>query len=180
MKKISELFNNVDSKTIDSILKKYGINIPDNLNFSRMSIVIGTNGSGKTRFLNAIKELCLENKKKVIYGYFPKLFDTKVSVPITEENLPEATLFEALYDDYDFEDFLQEIQNQNESFLFDLLNYQSKAQKKRNEIIKTSFSDSFSKLTGYSIIFENKKVLLERNNTTNSLDSVLNSFLLVN
>ena len=151
MKRINELFNNVDTKTIDSILKKYGIIIPNNFNFSRISIIIGTNGSGKTRFLNAVKELCIENKEKVIYGYFPKLLDTKVSVPITEETLPEATLFEALYDEYDFEDFLQEIQNQNESFLFDLLNYHSKAQKNRNEKIKTSFSETFSRLTGYSI-----------------------------
>ena len=176
MKRINDLFNNVDSTTIDSILKKYGIIIPNNFNFSRISIVIGTNGSGKTRFLNAVKELCLENKEKVIYGYFPKLLDTKVSVPITEETLPEATLFEALYDEYDFEDFLQEIQNQNESFLFDLLNYHSKAQKNRNEKIKTSFSETFSRLTGYSIIFENKKILLERNSITNSLDSVLQQF----
>lgn len=179
MKNIKSIFANLAEEDINAVFKKYGIKIPDGFYFSNINIVVGTNGSGKTRFLKALKELYSINKKeKLIYGYFPSLSSEKVNIDYSnDDNLPIATLYEALrYDDYDFEDFLEEIQNQNESFIAQLLTYQSKTQKKRNSKILTSFKDTFKILTGYNIIQEDRSVNLEQNGQIVPLYEILEHF----
>lgn len=177
MKNIYELFSHLERDNVDSVLAKHGVTVPLGFTFSDINIVIGVNGSGKTRFLNAVRELCQANNDKVIYGYFPKLSDKRVVVPITDETLPEATLYEAaMYDMYDFEDFLEQIQNQNEAFLEGLLNYQSKAQKIWNDKIIASFSETFERLTGYKIVVKDKHVMLRKGRRIQSLYKIIHQF----
>ena len=57
MKSIYDVFNTLSESDVNSVLDEYKIDIPANYLFSGVNIVIGKNGSGKTRFLNALKKL---------------------------------------------------------------------------------------------------------------------------
>ena len=109
---LNNLFPNVGSDTIKNTFDKYNIQVPDKYSFSNVNLVIGPNGSGKTRFLRAIKDLYIEDgNRKVLYGYFPSLSDRKVSTEEKCIELPEYTLAEAMdIDIASFDDFFKEIE----------------------------------------------------------------------
>ena len=178
MKNINELFENVDKATKKEVFKKYGLSISDTILFSDENVVIGINGSGKTRFLKAIRELYhLNNQKNIVYGYFPDLSPKKIDKVYTDGNLPEATLYETLQDgEIEFDDFLREIENQNDSYISDLLNYHSVVQKQKSEKAMSSFSSTFLKLTNYEIVIDNKEVYLKLENEITPLNIIINSF----
>lgn len=167
---VSNLFSNVDIETVESEFRKYGIKVPSNFNFSTINVVIGANGSGKTRLLNAIKELyTLDQKLDVLYGYFPSLSDSKVPSNASNYDLPECTLYDSMYmEDVSFSDFFKEIEAHNEEFIPELLEYHSQRQKKRGEKALNIVYDSFFALTGKKLINRNKEIFIK--NSDDSLE----------
>lgn len=163
---MSNLLHVIDNETLKSSFNKYHIVVPDNYIFSNVNIVIGTNGSGKTRFLNAIKDAYTsEENINVIYGYFPSLSDRRVLSDANNLELPENTIYESIYlDGISFSDFFKEIESQNERFLIELLNFQSKHQKILGENVLTALRDVFFDLTEKEVIVEKKKIYIKEKN----------------
>lgn len=145
--RFSEMFSNLDREKVEKVIRKYGISIPDDFNFSATNILIGPNGAGKTRFLSAIRELyLLDGSTDVLYGYIPSLSDRSTTMTDKQkEPLPEWTLSDFLYmENVNFSDFFIEIEKQGEDFISEILQYHSQQQKKRSmttlDILKKSFS----------------------------------------
>ena len=51
---------------MEEYLKQYGICKPDKFEFAKRNLVIGKNGSGKTRLLKAYRDMCQKKDKDVI------------------------------------------------------------------------------------------------------------------
>lgn len=160
---LSELFSKVSLDEIRKTFNKKNVQVPDNYAFDKVNIVIGPNGSGKTRFLKAIKELYEKCGRNVIYGYFPALSDRKVSEKERSGKLPEWTLYESLYEeDVSFEDFFKEIEQQNETFIPALLVYQSLRQKNLGEKALQIVFESFRVLTEKELIIQEERIFVRR------------------
>ncbi len=157
------------------ILKEYNISVPENFMFSKSNVIIGTNGCGKTRFLKAIRDIYRKNRKnKVMYGYFPNLSSNKNNVTKSKE-LPPYTLYESLQNsELEFDDFLKEIERQNEDFIPQLLTYQSRLQKERGEKTLDTLITVFSSLSAKEIFVENSKVFIrdKQNRSLNLKDAI--------
>lgn len=160
---LGNLFSNIDAETTEFVFRKHFIEVPNNFNFSAINIVIGPNGSGKTRFLNAIKELyTLDERLDILYGYFPALSDRKISSNTNNYDLPECTLYDSIYmEDVSFSDFFKEIEAHNEEFIPELLEYHSQRQKKRGEKALNIVHDSFLALTGKELINRDKEIFVK-------------------
>lgn len=160
---LKELFSKASENEIRKALNEKNIQIPDRYEFAETNIIIGPNGSGKTRFLNALKELYGLCGRKVLYGYFPALSDKKIPNEKRGGELPEWTLYESLYDeDVSFSDFFQEIERQNEAFIPTLLIYQSQRQKKLGEKALQIVFESFQILTGKELIKQEERLFIRR------------------
>lgn len=150
---------------VQNVLKTYNIEIPNNFVFSDINIVIGSNGSGKTRLLRAVREIYRINaKNKVMYGYFPHLSHSRTDI-IPNNDLPLCTLYESLQEnEIEFEDFLKEIELHNEEYIPQLLTYHSRLQKERGEKALKTLQDTFLAISGQEIIFENGVVYIKDRN----------------
>lgn len=148
-KLIHEIFSNLLPDKIKEICHNYFVEVPDAFRFATVNIVIGPNGSGKTRFLKALRDLyLLHDEGSVIYGYFPSLSDKKSISKSNEE--PIATLFESIGSgDISFKDFFREIEQHNEEFIQELLLHRSRRKKKIWDLV----SESFRVLTNKSLSF---------------------------
>lgn len=176
MKSIYDVFNTLSESDVNSVLDEYKIDIPANYLFSGVNIVIGKNGSGKTRFLNALKKLYKLSGKNVVYGYFPSISFDKES-GAKSGGLPEYSLIDSIIDnEIEFEDFFKEIQNQNEDFFKELMSARSNKQKQRNERIFKTIEETLQRLTEYEIKQEGEKILLAQNGNYETLDRVLGRF----
>ena len=144
---------NFSTPKAKQILNKHGIVLDKKTNFSSTNIIIGANGAGKTRFLQALCEICRTDGQNVIYGYFPGLSHSKSSV-IKSDDLPICTLYESLQDnEFSFDNFLREIELHGEEYIPQLLTYQSIRQKNRGEKAFTSLTKTFSVLSGKTLNF---------------------------
>lgn len=161
---LNELFSNIDTNKVSETLDQYHIQVPDNYQFSNINIVIGQNGSGKTRFLNAIKELyVMSQKRDILYGYFPALSDCKVSKDESGAELPDCTLYESMYlENVSFSDFFKEIEQHNEEFIPELLIYHSQRQKERGEKALKIVFDSFRILTGKELVNQDGQLSIKQ------------------
>lgn len=160
---LKKLFSKAGEKEIRRSLRKNNIQVPDNYEFAKMNLVIGPNGSGKTRFLNAVKGLYGLCGVNVLYGYFPALSDRKISGKERGGELPEWTLYESLYDEnVSFSDFFREIEWQNETFIPSLLVYHSKRQKVFGEKALRIVFDSFRILTGKEVVSQEERLFIRR------------------
>lgn len=176
---ISDLFPNVNDETVISTLHKYHIEIPEKFKFSEINIVIGPNGSGKTRFLHAIKDLYSNNDNvDILYGYFPSLSDRKNIPDENTNDLPECTLYEYMnMEEANFSDFFREIEAQNENFILELLEYHSQRQKERGDRTLEIISKSFFALTGKELVSQSRKIYVKTlNNKLEPLSSVMDWF----
>lgn len=95
---------------IKEYMKQYGLTKPDRFEFAKRNLIIGKNGSGKTRFLKAYRDACKNQDKDVIYIYFPTL-SAKY-----EESFEEVNVENALYDivtdaeDMSYDEFVKSFQ----------------------------------------------------------------------
>lgn len=152
MKTLYEIFP--PELNIKDELDAAGLEIPDAFCFSDSNIIIGKNGSGKTRFLHILKTLyeseSMSSSVDLIYGYFPSLSDRFLQ---KKSELPEYALWEFLdQPDVNFDDFFKEIETQGADFLFRLLEHYSQRQKKTNEKILETINDFFCSITGKNVI----------------------------
>lgn len=152
MKTISEMFPS--EPNIKDKLDAVGIKIPDDFRFSDVNIVIGKNGSGKTRLLNMLKTLYESDKNssrvELLYGYFPGLSDRLL---LKEAELPEHELREfPNQPEVRFDDFFKEIETQSKDFLTRLPEYHSRRQKEANEKILENINNFFFPITGKKLI----------------------------
>ena len=138
----NRLFPNIELQQVtDSIimneLKRYGIGIDDEVFFTKVNLLIGKNGAGKTRFLKAIRDIYSKEKGvDVVYAHFPSLSCELVS---GTDNIPEASLYEWKRGDEGavFDDTFVAIQTQILHFFNCSRNCISKKERQEiNEIIK--------------------------------------------
>ena len=159
---LTELFPDCTEEKIKEVLEKYNVTIPDNFRFSnKMNIVIGSNGSGKTRFLKAIKELCQQDVSlRVMYGYYPSISDTYIGEQSDE--LPNYSLDDFLRNSSaSFNDLLNFISQYGPEFISDLVNYKSKSEQQENSKILEDISKDFFTLTGKKLIDSRRKIHIE-------------------
>jgi len=176
---MSSLLHEINNETLDLSFSKYNIVVPENYTFSDINIVVGANGSGKTRFLNAIKEIYSSNQNiNIIYGYFPSLSDRRVMLNEGNLELPENTIYDSIYlDEISFLDFFKEIELQNEKFLKELLDFQSQRQKTLGENVLKVLHDVFFDLTEKEIMVENKKIYIkEKSGNTKTFSDAISLF----
>ncbi len=175
--KLEEIFDKVPSNKINEILLENGVSVNADFDFSNTNIIIGVNGSGKTRFLKAIKKLYKENGKNAIYGYFPGLSDKKIDYQIDNDNLPVATLYEMLQNsEIEFDDFLKEIERQHGSYLESLLIWHSRLQKERGELAFKTFSDIFQEISGFDVFNKENVMYLKSGDKEFVLSDKIKSF----
>lgn len=176
MKQNNVNFVNLSDMKVQSILKEYSVEIPADFVFSDINIVIGSNGSGKTRLLHAVRELYrAEGKNKVMYGYFPHLAHSRKEV-VQSEDLPVCTLYESLQEnEIEFEDFLKEVELHNEEYIPQLLTYHSRLQKERGEKALKTLQETFRAISGQEILFKDGIVCIkDKNDKTSPLkDSIM-------
>lgn len=171
MKSIYELFPSLSKEQIDDCLKEQGVEVSEKNQFSStLNIVIGPNGSGKTRFLKALKKLySTTDNVNVIYGYFPSLSDKKV--PVDPNRKPSITLYESITSNIvDFEDFFDEIEKSNTQFFEELLQQESRLRVSVRDIVSTCF---FA-LTEKKLVFPgNKEAFVEEKGKRIPLSTML-------
>lgn len=135
MKMFHEFFPGVDPAVISARLETGGITIeyPDMHRFSNVNIVIGPNGSGKTRFLEAVRDLYQDEPSgDVLYCYFPDLSSRKF-VKSRKSPLPRFSLKNFLdRDGISFDNFVKAIEEQGENFLMGLLRGESEYEIEEN------------------------------------------------
>lgn len=173
MRSIYEIFKTLSEEKIHTVLSEFQIDIPEDYLFSNINIVIGKNGSGKTRFLNALKKLYKLSSINVVYGYFPEISFEKKS-KTKNGDLPDNSLIDSIIDnEIEFEDFFKEIQTQNGTFFNELMTASSNRQKRRNDLIFKSIEETFFRLTGYEIKQDGKDIILSQNGKDEALKTVL-------
>lgn len=148
MKLFHEFFEGATPAGMQSSLRSKGLSADlMHYRFSDVNIVIGPNGSGKTRLLQIVRErysLCPGTE--VLYGYFPGLSSTR---PEKLEELPDISLEEYLTaKDVSFDDIFRAILAQNEDFLFGLLKHRSVTQRQSHEKSLSTVKDYFMAFTG--------------------------------
>ncbi len=157
--KKKHLFSEAESK---KFFTRFNISIPDGYEFSNFNFIIGTNGCGKTRFLKAVRESYRASGSPVVYSYFPELACSKSSIKKAKE-LPDCSLYEYLLsNDYEFDDFLREIEQHNDDFIPQLLVYHSKQQKTIGEKTFKLLQDNFQSLSDKTLVIEDNALLMEQ------------------
>ena len=188
-KKFLETFSKNNLKTLKSKLEEKNIHLPDNYTFSNFNIVIGSNGSGKTRFLNAICDFYHKIRKKntVVYGFFPSLSSKKYSNnDIINEKSQQYALTDKLLDNnIEFEDILKEIELNNENYINKLLEKSTRlinelnanALKNLIENYKIISSSDGSYNDGQEIIVEDNSIKIKfKDGRVEDLQNALNLF----
>ena len=149
---------------LDDYLEKYGLTKKNSFDFSKRNLVIGKNGSGKTRLLKAVRDYQRNKNEGVIYIYFPALLSQYDKV--FEEKEVESTLFEIVKakDDMSFDEFVLVFQNTGvsliESYIRDL---NSRASKAKMEAEKTlaAIKKNLCDFLNINLLCENNKILLK-------------------
>ncbi len=164
MKRLQEIFSNVPQQEIEKAFKDKGLSVPSDTLFSSVNVVIGSNGCGKTRFLSAMRNLYSQNREyNVVYCNFPNVSASKPE--LEEDFYPEDALYDYLIrPDINFEDFLHEIEIQNEQYIENLIRYASKNRRRRNERAEEIFSKKVAEMIKYEVKIENERFYLSSEN----------------
>ena len=143
--------NNVNDSDVIGKLKEYGIIIDKGMFFSKVNLIIGKNGSGKSRFLKAVRDIYTDEKSvSVVYAYFPSLSCTLVE---GTETTPTASLHEWIkgYKDIIFDDTFEAIQNQILHFFNNIVNCVSRREHAEKDKIIGKINEYFSKFANREI-----------------------------
>ena len=165
--------DSIFSKNYKKVFSKSGIDVSEKFEFSNFNIIIGPNGSGKTRFLNAIKELYSDQDVKMMYSYFPALSSDKTP---PEPSMPDYSLLEYYSDENaaDFSDFFQEIESQCNGTFLDLLDHLSRRDKERKEAIFNTIKNIFIEFTQKELIEQQNEYFVKvSENESHSLSEEL-------
>lgn len=141
---------------------KYEVRVPDNFEFSQYNLVIGKNGSGKTRLLKGYRDYCQENKgekDELIYIYFPALsakYEEKF-----EEIEVESTLFDIINngEDMSYDEFVTLFQYTGVSLVKSYLN----RLKERGNRTKDNAKKTLQRIENNLEEFLNIKLILGEN-----------------
>lgn len=145
---------------MEEYLKKYGLSKPARLDFAKRNLVIGKNGSGKTRFLKAYRDFCLKQQKDVIYIYFPALSSKY------EEEFEQVDVDSALSDivegseDMSYDKFVETFQYTGASFVehyIKELNARGKQKKEKAGKIIDHVKSNIEKFLGMELIIDQSK-----------------------
>lgn len=60
-------------KNHEDVFKKYGIAGTNEIDLRKFNIIIGKNGSGKTRLLKALRDICALENITYVYAYLPDI-----------------------------------------------------------------------------------------------------------
>lgn len=145
---------------IEEYLKKYGLNKPDTLEFEKRNLIVGKNGSGKTRFLKAYRDVCQSKGMKVIYIYFPAL-SAKY-----EESFEEVSVDNSLYDivtraeDMSYDEFVKAFQYTGvslvESYIYELNARGTQTKEKADKLI-TRIKKNIKEFLNIELIIDSSK-----------------------
>lgn len=128
--------------------------------FCVKNLIIGKNGSGKTRFLKALEKYYsqAESTKQVITLYFPEI--RSAYAPGEPDEVEDGvSLYDATYSDssLSFQDFLKLVERDGVSFLEDIytgLNVRAKGTKKKRLQDLQKLNDFLLQLLGRSLLEE--------------------------
>ena len=144
----------------DAVFLENGVNGVAGHPFCAKNLIIGKNGSGKTRFLKALEKYYsqAESTKQVITLYFPEIRPTYVpSEPDEAEN--GVSLYDVTYSDssLSFQDFLKLVERDGVSFLEDIytgLNVRAKGTKQKRLQDFQKLNNFLLQLLGRSLLEE--------------------------
>ena len=144
----------------DAVFLENGVNGVAGHPFCAKNLIIGKNGSGKTRFLKALEKYYsqAESTKQVITLYFPEIRPTYVpSEPDEAEN--GVSLSDVTYSDssLSFQDFLKLVERDGVSFLEDIytgLNVRAKGTKQKRLQDFQKLNNFLLQLLGRSLLEE--------------------------
>ena len=144
---------------IEEYMESYGLTKPDKFEFAKRNLIIGKNGSGKTRLLKAYRDACRKEDKDVIYIYFPTL-SAKY-----EESFEEVNVESALYDivtegeDMSYDEFVKSFQYTGvslvESYIREL-NARSIRKKEKADQQITRIQDNIKEFLGMELVISQK------------------------
>lgn len=136
--------------------------------FARKNLIIGKNGSGKTRFLKALEQekRIQEKKKAVITLYFPEIqafYNANLSKQeeITKESTQEIYPYDLLFENEEnsFYDFLKIMENDSGNFLENILAVLSM----KRTIKSTKVKKVLDELNEVLLEFLGKRILIKQN-----------------
>lgn len=145
---------------MEEYLKKYGLSKSNKIEFAKRNLVIGKNGSGKTRFLKAYRDFCLGQYKNIIYIYFPAL-SAKY-----EEKFEKIDVDSALSDivenaeDMSYDEFVETFQYTGASFVEHYikdLNARGKQKKDKAEKILYHIQRNIKKFLNMELLIDQLK-----------------------
>lgn len=149
-----------------------GIQNVDLSSFSSRNLLIGKNGSGKTRFLKALEQEKFKNadKEVVVTLYFPEIqsffqsnIESEASGPLTADLL-------IANDKLDFCDFLKKVENDNGNFLTSLLQMHGVT----GSNISQKAKDALNRLNLLMNEFLKKELIVDYNSNTISIKRIDN------
>lgn len=142
----------------DSLFVNEGLHGVAGHQFCEKNIIIGKNGSGKTRFLKALEKYCahIGSEEQIITLYFPEI---QASYDSDIENKDGVSLYDATYSglSLSFQDFLKLAEQDGISFLEDIyigLNVRAKGTKQKWLEDLQKLNDFLSQLLGRTLLVE--------------------------
>ena len=144
----------------DAIFAEDGLRGVANHRFQARNLVIGKNGSGKTRFLKALEKYYSQNRngEQVLTLYFPEIRAMYISSELPESE-DSVSLYDATYSDssLSFQDFLKLVEQDGISFLEDFysgLNVRARGTKKKRLEDLNRLNAFFSQLLNRTLLEE--------------------------
>lgn len=156
---------------------KRGISGISNIKPKKENIVVGANGSGKTRLLCALKEYfeATQPSTTIIYGYFPNLLGKYVT---DDECQLKEPLFDILVHKklITFDDYIKSIEADAESFIYSLFDERNRKYQSRAEVSNKAIKDLnglLCDLIGYTLEVQNGQTIMKRNEISYPLKEIL-------
>lgn len=112
----------------EKIFSKYGITGWNVWNYSQVNLVMGENGAGKSRFLRALRDACIENHVPCVYMDFTQMKGDYTQIKRNKKGTSSLTgtlLFHGTFDTALYHDFIPTLENDTEAFSRQLMQFRS-------------------------------------------------------